>query len=63
MLIHRGPKSPNPRMQAPMHAAAIAMVPPMNGGKDSLFHVFRANVLTLHDVNNSPGYQGIEVFE
>jgi hypothetical protein len=35
----------------------------MNGGKVSLFHVFRANVLTLHDVNSSPGYQGIEVFD
>jgi hypothetical protein len=34
-----------------------------NGGKVSLFHIFWANVLTLHDVNSSPGYQGIEVFE
>jgi hypothetical protein len=25
----------------------------MNGGKVSLFHVFRTNVLTLHDVNSS----------
>jgi hypothetical protein len=33
----------------------------MNGGKVSLFHVFWANVLTLHDVNSSPGYQGIKV--
>jgi hypothetical protein len=35
----------------------------MNGGKVLLFHVFRANVLMLHDVNSSPGYQGIEVFD
>jgi hypothetical protein len=35
----------------------------MNGGKVSLFHVSRTNVLSLHDVNSSPGYQGIEVFE
>jgi hypothetical protein len=43
MLIHRGPT--DARMQAHMHAAAIAMAPGMNGGKVSLFHVFRANVL------------------
>jgi hypothetical protein len=35
----------------------------MSGGKVSLFHVFWANVLMLHDVNSSPGYQGIEVYE
>jgi hypothetical protein len=46
---------------APMHAIAMALG--MNGGNVSLFHVFQANVLTLYDVNSSPGYQGIEVFE
>jgi hypothetical protein len=30
----------------------------MNGGKVSLFHVFWANLLTLHDVNSSPGNRG-----
>jgi hypothetical protein len=43
-------------MQAPnpMHAAMIAMHGGMNnGGKVSLFHVFRANVLTLYEVNCS----------
>jgi hypothetical protein len=49
-------------MQAPMHAASRDRNG-MNGGKVLLFHAFRANVLTLHDVNSLPGYQGIEVFE
>jgi hypothetical protein len=62
MLIHRWPKSPDPA------ACAWCRLPVrdrngMNGGRVSHFHVFRANVLTLHDVNSLSGYQGIKVFD
>jgi hypothetical protein len=62
MLINHGLKSPDPQHAhaGSHHAAAITIAHGMmNGGKVSLFHVFWANVLTLHDVNSSPGYQGI----
>jgi hypothetical protein len=52
-----------------MHAATIAMAPGMPAWHDEWREGFAlpclpfwANVLTLHNVNSSPGYQAIEVF-